>query len=721
VPNCTRVLVLLGLLLGCGGDSRPNVLLITLDTTRADRLGAYGYVPAKTPHLDRLAAEGVRVKDATSVAPITLPSHATIFTGLLPPTHGVRDNGSYALGQDAVTLAERLRDSGWRTQAFVSALVLHRRYQLDQGFAGYDDDLWSADEPKLFMIRDRPAPETAGRAVAWLEEWAAGSVRGSAVAASGEREPFFLWVHFFDPHQPWSAPAEVRALAPTGYDAEITMADRGVGLLLDALDRLGVARDTLVVVTADHGESLGEHGEKTHAIFVYDATIRVPLLWRFPGRLPRGLAVDGPASTVDLLPTILGLLGLPGGETTEGRDLGPLLAGEPTPALLGRPRYAESLLAEVGFGMAPLFSVREGPWKLIQAPRPELYDLGRDPGELENRFAGEPRRARRLQRTLDDLLASSAARALAPQANALDRETLEMLQALGYLAPAEQRLGVSGMDPKDGLPLYNQLEEARHLAQQGKWNEAERLLRELLAVLPQNVSARNILALALLRQGRGEEARDEYLRSLADDPKQARVAALLGAQALGEGDYGEARRWLRKAIEITPGFVEAIANLGILAALEGDVVAAEQWYQQALELDPGYPRGWRRLGDLHFERGDWSAALAAYERVLERTPEDFGALLQAGASARRLGQPEQAMERLRQAADLRPDSWLPPYNQACLLAVSGQTEAALAALEMALAREGPGRSLLATDPDLEALRRLPTFAELLGRHGIPWP
>src|SRR5947209_15029841 len=376
------LLVALGAgLAGCGRRrARPNLLLVTLDTTRADRLGCYGYGAARTPALDRLAAEGVRAADAVTAAPITLPSHATILTGLYPPAHGVRDNGTYALGDDAVTLAERLHAAGYRTQAIVSALVLNRRYNLGQGFDGYDDDLWSEDQPKLFLIRSRPGPKTAARAVRWLEGW----------SEETPRRPFFLWMHLFDAHQPYTAPAAERLRFATPYDAEIAVLDRAVGEVVDELRHQGILDDTLVVVTADHGESLGEHGEKTHALFIYDATVRVPLLLRYPRRLPAGTVYAGPVRTVDIAPTVLAALGLPGGGEMQGRDLLPAFRGDEPPPDLAQ--YSESLLAQVGFGMSPLFGLRHGGYKWIRAPKPEVYDLGRDPRETANLYPAAARR-----------------------------------------------------------------------------------------------------------------------------------------------------------------------------------------------------------------------------------------------------------------------------------------------------------------------------------------
>ena len=683
-------------------SGRPNVLLVTIDTCRADRLGPYGFPLARTPALDRLAREGVRCDDAVAAAPITLPSHASILTGLLPPAHGVRDNGSYALGPSAVTLAERLKGAGYATHAVVSALVLDRRYGLAQGFDAYDDDLWSEDAPKLFLIRDRPARRTADRVLAWLD--------GRDEAE--RRQPFFAWVHFFDPHQPWEPEPQDRPLAPTPYDAEITAADRALGRVLDRLRDDRLLDDTVVVVTADHGESLGEHGEKTHAVFVYDATVKVPLLLRYPKLFRAGSVYRGPVSHVDLVPTLLSLLGLPLPESTDGASLLAALRGEAPPP--DRPQYSESLLSEVGFGMAPLHAIRSGGMKYIRAPRPELYDLRADPSELADLHAKEPRRAALLDDRLSDVMDLSSRRAVAAEASPMSKETMEALRSLGYLAPAGSARSLSGMDPKDGMPLYEKLEEARHLAQRKRWAESERLLRELLGVLPANVSARNVLGLVLLRQEKLAAAKAEYARSLADDPKQSRVLAMLGTIGLLEGSLDEAEEAFRAALEITPGFVEAVANLGFVAQARGRVDDARSLYDRAAALDPSFPRANRLSGDLWFEKGEWARALADYRAVLRARPDDFAALLQAAACARRLGDAAEAERLLEAARRARPDSWVPTYNLACLEASRGRGEEALALLLAELPAKGfDDRALLESDPDLATLRGLPRFADLL--------
>jgi choline-sulfatase len=672
--------------------------VITIDTTRADHLGCYGFTLAHTPNIDAVARQGVRCDNTIASAPITMPAHSSIFTGLFPPAHGVRDNGAYALGERAVTMAERLRDAGYTTHAFVSALVLNRRYNLNQGFETYDDDLWGEDEPKLFMIRERRAPKTADRFLQWFDHW-----------NRSRSKPFFTWIHFFDPHQPYRPEYEDAIVAPSPYDAEIAGVDRQIGRIVDSLRRNALLDDTLLIITADHGESLGEHGEQTHAIFVYDATVRVPLLIRYPN-LFQPTVYTAPVRSVDIMPTVLSILGLPGGEVTDGRDLLAAFRGkEPGPAL---PQYSESLLSEVGFGMAPLFAVRNGGYKFIRAPRPELYDLRNDPHELNNIVKAQPRVAARLDAELTRMIDGSRKHAIDPATSPMSRETEESLQALGYLAPHAERSSMQGMDPKDGLPIHNKLEEARHFAQKEKWAEAAKLLNEVVEVTPRNVSAINVLGLIGVKTGDFDEARRQYERSLAIDSEQFRVYGVLGAISLSQGEIDLATKQFHRALAINPHFAEALANLGFIEALQGRDKAAEAWYQKGIAADPTFPRVQRRLADLYYERRDFAHAYAYYMKDLTLLPSDARALLQAGNCARRLGRPAEAEALFRRGEKLHPEGWLPTYNRACLLAVTGRPEEALTALTELANRHPLPRRVIETDDDLDSVRKLPRYAAL---------
>ncbi len=701
--SAAAVIIITAAILVITGTSQPdlNVLLITIDTLRADRLGCSGYAPARTPHIDALAKQGLRFTDVTAAAPITLPSHSTILTGLLPPAHGVRDNGAFALGNDALTLTEILKKKGFETRAFVSALVLNRRYNLTQGFDSYDDDLWSEEEPKLFMIRDRPARKTIDRVLQWLQN----RPRRSS------RKPFFAWIHLFDPHQPYRPPMWARLITPSLYDGEIAAVDREIGRLTDFLAKAKILDNTLLIFTSDHGESLGEHNEKTHAIFIYDATVKVPLIIRCPRFFPSGRTYENPVHHVDIVPTVLSLLHLAGGDKTQGVDLLPFIRGEKKPA--ERALYCESRLSELGFGMAPLYGVYNGKYKWIRAPKPELYNLVDDPHELANLYPGDTSISRELDRELSRIFAASKRFAVPTRENPLNRETEEMLRSLGYLATSQEKKGAAGMDPKDGIIIYNKLEQARHLAQADKWQQAEEILEEILAQVPGHLSARNILALVLLRQGRMAEAVEQYTRSLQDDPEQARVYAMLGNIFMLQGELDRAEHFLQRALQVSPQFVEALSNLGLIALLRGDEKTAETWYRQAMTRDASFPHVYRRIADLYYERQDYARALKYYREALKQLPTDFRSLIQSGNCLRRQGKPDEAAARFREAARVNAESWIPFYNLACLHAVDGESRRGIAYLKQAQSLGFSSLKLLQEDPDLETLRLLPEFPGIL--------
>ncbi|HET8644195.1 MAG TPA: sulfatase, partial [Vicinamibacteria bacterium] len=351
------------------GPPPPNLLLVTIDTLRADRVGAYGYAGAATPVMDRLAREGVRVADAVVQVPQTRPSHASLFTGRQPYEHGLRDNYSPPLAAGTPTLASLLRARGYDTAGFVGAYPVSRPSGLDQGFATFDDPFGAFQatttrEPRV----ERTAREVVDRALEWLDR--------------PRTAPFLAWVHLFDPHAPYAPPAPFKArFAARPYDGEVAYADAQLGRLVSWLDRSGARGRTLVVVTSDHGEGLGEHGEDEHMLFVYDATLRVPLILSQPGALPGGKVVAGQFRSVDLLPTVLELLGLAAPATSGASRAEQVRAGTRIP---DNESYAESLYGSLHFGWAPLRALRAEGWKYIDAPRAELYRVSEDPGELRN-------------------------------------------------------------------------------------------------------------------------------------------------------------------------------------------------------------------------------------------------------------------------------------------------------------------------------------------------
>jgi choline-sulfatase len=419
---------------GAAPAAPESVVLITLDTTRADRLSPYGFMNVSLPHLERLAGEGVVFDQATSVAPMTLPAHTSLFTGLLPPRHGVRDNADQPLAETETTLAEILRARGLRTGAFVGSVVLDPLRGLKQGFDEYQG-VHSTGRNAL-AVRQRRADAVVDDALRWLG------------AAAGP--PSFLWVHLYDAHVPYDPPEPYASIyGHNPYVGEIAFADSQIGRLLDALDARRLMERTVVIVAGDHGESLGDHGEEDHGVFVYESVLRIPLIIRAPGVSPRRVAAV--VRLTDVMPTVLDLLGIPP-PRADGVSLVDLLTGRRS--TLDLEAYSESEYPR-RLGWSPLRALRDGRFKLIDAPRPELYDLDRDPFEERNlydeRGATAAAMARRLQ-----VLARSPSATGRESATALPSRLTAELAALGYvgtLAPRPSRVSALLPDPKDCIGL----------------------------------------------------------------------------------------------------------------------------------------------------------------------------------------------------------------------------------------------------------------------------
>jgi arylsulfatase A-like enzyme/Tfp pilus assembly protein PilF len=592
-----------------------NVLLITVDTLRPDALGWVAGRNA-TPVIDRLAGEGFRFPAAVAPVPLTHPSHSAIMTGLWPRRLGLRDNGQ-VLPKGPATLAEVLRGRGYATAAFVSGYPLDSAFGLDRGFDVYDDALTRGAGAEEDL--ERPAAATAAAAGAWLRTAA---------------RPWLAWVHFYDPHYPYEPPAGDRRPGRRGaYDGEVAYVDRSIGALLAAVEATSPA-DVLTVFAGDHGESLGEHGEGTHGFFIYESTVLVPLVFRLPGRVRPG-ASAAPARLVDVTPTVLDLLGLPPLSGADGASLGPLLAGRQAPA---EPAYIETYQPWVSYGWSPLRGIRHRGWKLIDAPRPELYALDSDPGEERNVIAAEPARAAELQRLLQQAVALPSA----AQAAVTDPDVLARLRALGYTgggAPAGSEPLIQGLrDPKDGREIRDLLTEGDVLLRRGSYAEAVARFEAALARDPDNRFAVHRSGLALLRKGDLPRALVRLRRAVELDPNQPEARAAL-AEALGKaGQHAAAVEQWQEAARLQPGRAEVWANLGSALGRSGKPAEAVKAMAHAVELDPRNPRLLARLAFAEHGAGRIEDAARHLREAAEATaPGQFrysGALglvlLQAG-------------------------------------------------------------------------------------------
>ncbi len=524
-----------------------NALLVTLDTTRADALGCYGAPHNPTPRLDALARRGILFEHASTAVPLTLPAHCSMLTGLYPPRHTVRDNAYWPLPASADTLAERARAAGLATAAFVAAVVLDRPFGLDQGFDVYDPPTPAPGGDRLHG--ERRADEVVDRAIAWLD----GRDRGRR---------FFLWVHLFDPHTPYAPPPGARADLPP-YAAELAFADRELGRLLDRMDQEGLLATTLVVVAGDHGEAFGEHGEVTHGDFCYQPTLAVPLLVARPDGAGAGTREAGQASIVDVAPSVLDALGIQAPQGIDGRSL---LAGPPPPE---RGVYFESYSGWFAQGWSPLAGWRDARGKYLHSSAPELYDLGRDPGEERDLAAERPDDVRAYRLAMADLLARPALASGA--ADALDPELLASIQGLGYAAMGGAYDRVPSPLAPTARPAPRGLAEqsrraydAANLVVAGRHAEAEPLLRAVLAENPLHFVALQHLAYALIFQGRPAEAIEPLQTLLREGPKKAEWFEQLGACLFRSGRAAEAVEPMRQAVAIEPGnerYREELARL----------------------------------------------------------------------------------------------------------------------------------------------------------------
>ncbi len=623
--------------------SRDNVLLITLDTTRADRLGCYGHARARTRHLDRLAAEGVRFAAAFSPAPITLPSHASILTGLDPPSHGVRNNGNFYLGDGFETLATVLKREGYRTAAFVSSFILDRRYGLARGFDVYDDAMQGAQPQVVALEAERRGDRTALELSRWLES------QGTSPQA-----PFFVWLHLYDPHEPYRPPPPFRdAFADSPYDGEVAFDDAIVASVLDKLAQLGLRDRTIVAVIGDHGESLGDHGEETHSMFLYEAAIRVPfLLWR-PGAVPAGRVVRAPVRAIDLAPTLLDLVGAPPLPRTNGRSLVPVIRGEETrtpPAV-----YAETYLPQLYMNWAPLRALRDERFKLIEAPRPELYDLERDPGEQKNLYAEQPATVSAMRKALDAVTGGSQGTMAVAS---LDREAMEKLAALGYVGAGAQAAptapGQTPSDPKDVIAVFNRLRRANTAVRERRFGEALPILREVLADDPRNAFARVVMGSAHMGMDQYPEAIRWFRRYLELVPTSSYAHHWLSVCYLKMGDRENALREAAAALAIDPRFSDARILRGGILASRGDHKAAIAELRTAVETDPAKPMLRLDLAKVLAEAGQSAEAEAEYAALLKLQPDDAAALIGWGVLQAKAGALDEAARSLRRALETDP-------------------------------------------------------------------
>ena len=631
----------------------PNIVLLTLDTTRADHLGSAGWTFASTPNLDALASRGVRFDRCDSAAPITLPSHATILSGLYPPRHGMRDNGTFVLAAAVPTLAERLAAGGYDTAAVVSAVVLARRHGLDQGFRIYDDDLG--------------AGLSAGTAVE--ERQAEATTSAALTALASLRPPFFLWVHYYDPHEEYRPPTRFAdaARGPNRlYDGEISYMDSEIGRLLAALPAA-----TVVAAVGDHGEMLGEHGELTHGLLPFAGARRVPLLLAGPG-IPGARVSDCLTRTADLAPTLLELAGLAPPSDLDGESLVPDLADPAgsagSAAACSRVSYTESFLPYYAYKWYPLRTLSDDRALYLQAPKPALFRLDGDPSEALDLAAAEPELVRLWGSRLERLLAAAGERldeARSPQAT-LDEEQRRQLASLGYLAGAGSAIGGVGTvagdlpDPRERVEIAQALHSAAARIQQGGCPEVLRELERIVRDDPHNFPALALSGQCLRDAGRHADALKLYERAAKENPASAVPVANVAGSLLQLGRRDEAEREFRHALALDPTEGGSAANLARLLRESGRAGEALDLLDRTIAAGGVSQQLFLERGTMRATAGRLEEALLDFREAVRRAPTDPQPLENAARALFQLGRLREAAiayESLARLAPARADVW----------------------------------------------------------------
>ena len=600
-----------------------NLLLISVDTLRPDHLGCYGYHQAATPNIDRLARDGAVFDRAFCTVPLTLPSHTSMMTGLSPTSNGVRDNTNFKLADDFVTIAEVLRANQMTTGAVVGTFVLDSHFGLGQGFTTYDDDLSAGTQASFFAYPERPADKVTAGAVKWLD---------------GVREPFFLFVHYYDPHAPYEPPDRFKALFPKNqYDGEIAFADEEIGKLLAHLGRKKMLKRTHVVLVSDHGESLGEHGEQTHGLLVYDVTLKVAFIIRpadnspFADKKIVGRRVGNNVVLTDLFPTVLEMLGYEQAGDVDGRSLVPLLMERQIPPAVS---YFETLNPYFAYRWSPLRGIRFNQWKYVFGIEGELYDLNDDPGETRNLAAENPEKADEMRIALLDK-AREEPQVASAQAK-MSGEAIQKLRSLGYLstspAPVPEIGDATLKDPKKMIHMVSEyLDEGDYAFDKGQHDLALRKFHAFIEADPMNPQAHLHLARVLLQMNDYDAAEKALNKVLEVDPENSGAFFHLGNIAQARGQWDEALKDYQTALEILPETPEALGNMGSVLLSKGLADSAITVLYQALKICPWTHVTLMNLGLAYLKLEMPDSALTYFRRLVAYDPTAVKAISNCAA------------------------------------------------------------------------------------------
>ncbi|MBZ5722690.1 MAG: sulfatase-like hydrolase/transferase [Acidobacteriia bacterium] len=623
-------------------NASPNVVVITIDTLRADHLGCYGYKQIRTPNIDALAADGARFERAYTSVPVTLPSHSVIFTGTYPMFSGMHDFAANKLSPTQPTLASVLKEQGYTTGAVIASAVLDSRFGLNHGFDFYYDhfDFSRLLETNLEQM-ERPGNVVADVTLDWL--------------AQNYQKKFFLWMHLYDPHSPYHPPAPYsEEYKGRPYDGEIAFADAQVGRLIQFLKDKGLYKNTLIVLSGDHGESLGEHGEQTHGFFIYNATLHVPLIFHLPGQ-PTSHAVSEIVNLADLMPTILQVLKVDVPSQVQGRSLLPLMMAKPGEA---RGLYAETFLPRLHFNWSELRGVETENYHFIDAPKPELYDLTKDPGETQNLFAEKKAVAEEMRAKLTALIRQYSAGQELAQKTGLDPALMERLKSLGYA-------GFSGggsptitdralPDPKDRVQVYELVSAAMDESQHGEYADSTDKLTAALKSDPDSIPVHYLLGLNYYRTQEFPKAVEQFQKVLQLSPDYTLAVFYLGLSCARVGDFDQAITTLKRALELDSSNFAAAYNLGAAYAKKQMFPESVAAFRQAIAINPEYVDGQRALGEMLLYQGQVDEALIHLRQAAQLAPENPGMHMALAKALTAKGLNEEAQEEMRKAQQARP-------------------------------------------------------------------
>jgi len=624
-------------------DGKPNVIVVTIDTLRVDRLGCYGYAAAQTPTIDALARTGVRFTQAYTPVPITLPAHSALFTGSFPMATGMHDFSGNKLPGSSVTLAKVLREQGYTTAGFIGAAVLDSRFGLNQGFETYFDyfDYSRLDETSLDLI-ERRGDVVVDEALSWLKR--------------PPRRPFFLWLHLYDPHFPYTPPEPYASRFRTHpYDGEIAFADAQLGRLIAALKDQRIYDPSLIVLAGDHGEGLGEHGEKTHGFFIYNSTLHVPLIFKVPGAAPR--IVEDEVSLVDVMPTVLQALKAPVPSAVQGRSLLSQIGGRPAAAPSSL--YAETFLPLLHFRWNQLRSLQSRGMKYIDAPAPEIYNTRADPRELKNLYASRQALGHEMRDRLNGLVRrlTPAAGAAGAESELTDPALLERLKSLGYVAVSAGTFTEAGgkplPDPKDRIQVYELVSEALADSQHGRYQESLAKLQQAEKIETASLTINYLVALNYFRLRDYRRSVERLQATLRIHPKFALAAYYLGLAQVQVNDLDGAVISFEHAFDLDATNFNAAFNLGAAYLKQGRTEDALQKFQRSVEINPNYAPGQAALGEIYLYLKRPEDAARALERAVELAPRMAKAHQNLARAYEALGRPADArreMDRAKQAA-----------------------------------------------------------------------